>query len=158
MSSIAIIGFSGLYPDADSPQQLYRNLLDGRNSIVRFSDSELRRSGIDEATIHDPSYKPFGTRLRRYKYFDNEFFGMTPAEAQITDPQHRIFLQCSYQALQHAGYDPFHIVDQVGVFACLSDSTYVRNNLTTSGRITPDGYDYATLIGNSADFLATRVS
>lgn len=78
MSSIAIIGFSGLYPDADSPQQLYRNLLDGRNSIVRFSDSELRRSGIDEATIHDPSYKPFGTRLRRYKYFDNEFFGMTP--------------------------------------------------------------------------------
>lgn len=48
MSSIAIIGFSGLYPDADSPQQLYRNLLDGRNSIVRFSDSELRRSGIDE--------------------------------------------------------------------------------------------------------------
>ena len=158
MEKIAIVGLSGVYPEAETPEQLFANLLNGRNCIVRYPRSELLKAGVSLELLNSPTYRVFGTRLPHFKEFDNNFFSMTPAEARITDPQHRLFLQCAYQALQISGYDPFHCSKRVGIFACQSDSNYMRNNLMSSGYSSPDNYDYRILVGNSPDFLATRVS
>ena len=119
MEKIAVIGISGIYPDADSPEKMFENLLAGKNSVRFLTRRELKKSGIEDSVLAEENYKNYGTTINNYKNFDYKFFDMTPFEAKLTDPQQRIFLQCAFQALQDAGYDPFDVQEKMGVFLSL---------------------------------------
>ena len=114
---VAIIGMTGRFPGAQSVDELWQNLRDGVESIAFFSDEELLSSGIDPAVLRDPHYVKAGAVLKDVELFDAAFFGFTPREAEITDPQHRLFLECAWEALESAGYDPERYKGSIGVYA-----------------------------------------
>src|SRR5262245_9362906 len=101
---IAVIGMAGRFPGAKNIGEFWRNLRDGVESIAFFSDAELAASGIDPTELSDPNYVKAKGVLKDAELFDASFFGFTPREAELMDPQHRLFLECAWEALEHAGY------------------------------------------------------
>ncbi|HTG35648.1 MAG TPA: non-ribosomal peptide synthase/polyketide synthase [Thermoanaerobaculia bacterium] len=150
---LAIVGMAGRFPGAADIEAFWRNLQDGVESISFFSSGELRAEGIAAETLAHPRYVPAGGTLDGGDLFDAGFFGYTPREAELMDPQHRVFLECAWEALERAGYDP-GAGGAVGVYAGASFSTYL-GNLASRGELGGTG---SPLLGNDKDFLATRVS
>ena len=103
IGAIAIIGLSGRFPGADSLARFWENLRDGVEAISFFSDQQLESVGVSPALLSDPSYVKAGSILDNIDLFDASFFGFTPREAEVTDPQHRLFLECAWEALENAG-------------------------------------------------------
>lgn len=157
-SKIAIIGMSGRFPDADSVESLFENCLNGITSIKKYNDSELIDAGVKKEYLNDRDYVKYGAYVKDIDKFDNSFFKMTQIEANITDPQQRIFLKCAWESLENANYSPDKFNGKIGVFASASLSTYLINNVFKSDYYKDKDFDYSTLIGNDKDFLATRVS
>lgn len=157
-SKIAIIGMSGRFPDADSVENLFQNCLDGTISIRKYSDSELIDDGIKKECLNDKNYIKYGSFVKDIDKFDNYFFKMTQIEANITDPQQRIFLKCAWESLEDANYSPDKFNGNIGVFASSSISTYLINNVLKSDYYKNKDFDFSTFIGNDKDFLSTRVS
>jgi len=158
LDPIAIIGMSLKVPGADSLDQYWHNLKNGIESIKFFTDEELKNAGIKQAIIDDPNYiKAFG-QLKDIDKFDAYFFDITPREAQILDPQHRLFLECSWEVLENAGYDPDKYDGRIGVFAGAGLNNYLIKNLMSN----PEYIDYvggwAMIMGNDKDFMPTRAS
>lgn len=91
IEGIAIIGMAGRFPGAKNIDQFWQNLRDGVESITIFSDQELGSSGIDPEVLSSPNYVKAGAVLEDIELFDASFFGFNPREAEITDPQHRLF-------------------------------------------------------------------
>ena len=102
-TSVAIIGMAGRFPGASTVEDFWRNISHGTESITTFTDDELRAAGVSEADLADPRYVKAGAVLDGIEMFDSGFFGLTPREAQIIDPQQRIFLQTAWTALEAAG-------------------------------------------------------
>jgi phthiocerol/phenolphthiocerol synthesis type-I polyketide synthase E len=156
-AEIAVIGMAGRFPGAENVDALWENLKAGRESISRFTLDELRAAGVDEESLADPAYVPALGWIPDAADFDAGFFGFTPREAEITDPQQRLFLEMSWAALEHAGYGPGTYDGHVGVYAGTNTSNYLLNNLlpyaTALGRA---GFD--VIMGNDKDYLPTRVS
>src|SRR5262249_28631714 len=100
---IAIIGMSGRFPGAENLDQFWRNLRDGVESIRRFTDEELKSFGVSPEALDDQNFVKVGAILENIDQFDAGFFGYSPREAEILDPQQRIFLECAWQALEDAG-------------------------------------------------------
>src|SRR5689334_20754421 len=125
MDQIAVIGMAGRFPRAETLDDFWRNLCDGIAGISFYSEEELRQAGVDSAFLADPSYVRAQAMLEGFDRFDAEFFGFSPREAEITNPQHRIFLECCWQALEDAGIDPASFNGNVGVFASASSNTYI---------------------------------
>src|SRR5262245_2532589 len=96
---IAIIGLSGRFPGARDITEFWQHLRDGRESIAFFSDEELASSAINSVVPSDPSYVKARGVLEDAELFDASFFGFSPREAEIMDPQHRLFLECAWEAL-----------------------------------------------------------
>jgi acyl transferase domain-containing protein/thioesterase domain-containing protein/acyl carrier protein len=152
---IAIIGLAGRFPGADSVEEYWENLCAGKESITFFSDEELEQSGISPETYNKPNYVKAAPILKEPGNFDAQFFGYSPREAAATDPQHRLFLECAWEALENAGYDVDRITKPVGVFGGSAMNTYLLN----SGLLPQFNSDYLpTLIGNDNSFLTTRAS
>ena len=86
--------------------EFWRNLRDGVESISFFSDQELAAEGISPALLAEPGYVKAGAVLEGVKLFDAGFFGYSPREAELIDPQQRLFLECAWTALEAAGYSP----------------------------------------------------
>ncbi len=105
MEPIAIIGLAGRFPGAPDVDRFWRNLRDGVEAISSFSDDELLRAGIDPDLVRNPQYVAARAVLDDTSLFDAAFFGINPREAEIIDPQHRLFLECAWEALENAGYD-----------------------------------------------------
>ena len=126
--AIAVIGMAGRFPGARNINEFWRNLRDGVESIRPFTPEELRASGIDEQQLQDPDYVNRGATMDDADCFDAEFFGYTPREAELMDPQHRFFLQSAYAAIQDAGYDPGNCPGHVGVFGGVARNTYFLCN------------------------------
>ena len=103
---VAIIGLAGRYPGARNLEELWRNLRDGVESLTTFSDDELIAAGVPQAHLHDPSLVRKRPVLDDIELFDAALFGYTPREAEMIDPQQRIFLECAWEALEVAGYSP----------------------------------------------------
>ena len=124
-AAIAIIGLAGRFPGAKDIAQFWQNLRDGVEPISFFCDQELESAGVSPALLSDPSYVKAGSIIDDIELFDAAFFGFTPREAEVTDPQHRLFLECAWEALENAGIDPhaLHGTD-TGVFAGAYDSDY----------------------------------
>jgi acyl transferase domain-containing protein len=150
--SIAIIGLSGRFPKSSTVEALWQNVAAGRELVTRFSDEELAREGVPEALRRSPDYVPARAVLDDAFLFDAGFFGFTPGEAKLTDPQHRLFLECAWEALEHAGYDPSRYPDYIGVYGGADVNAYAVANLALSGS------ELWGLIGNDKDYFATRVS
>ncbi|MGB8839905.1 MAG: type I polyketide synthase, partial [Aliidongia sp.] len=160
---IAIIGMAGRFPGADSTEEFWQNLCAGVESITRFTDADLD-DWFDAEERQSPNYVKARPILKNVDRFDAEFFGMHANESTLTDPQHRVFLECSWQALEDGGYDPAAYPGAIGVFAGCSMNTYFLNNVCAD-RQTVETFTtsyqvgcYSMLLGGAQDFLATRVA
>ena len=155
---IAIIGMAGRFPQAKDLQEFWENLRNGVESISFFTDEQVAAAGVDPAILKDPHYVKAGGVLEDVDLFDGSFFGFYPREAAVLDPQHRIFLECSWEALENAGYDPEAYRGYIGVFAGASMNTYLVFNLIANREIVETVHPYQLTLGNDKDFLPTRVS
>src|SRR5262245_34827299 len=104
-SEIAIIGLSCRFPGAKNSGEFWKNLRDGVESISFLNDEELQPSNLDSVDFNDPNYVKAASVLDDIESFDARFFGFSPREAEVMDPQHRLFLECAWEALEDAGYD-----------------------------------------------------
>jgi iturin family lipopeptide synthetase A len=154
---IAIIGMVGRFPGANHIDQFWQNLLNGIESITTFSDEELLAVGIDPALLSRPDYVKSKGILDHVEYFDAAFFGVSPREAAIMDPQHRQFLECAWEALESAGYNAENYEQRIGVYASVGVNTYWLNIFSNPELIDLVG-PFQIGIGNDKDSLATRVS
>lgn len=157
-NSVAIIGISGKFPGAHNIQSFWKNLCESKSSFSTFSKDELRDSGVPEQLIDSPNYVRKRGILDDIDLFDEQYFGLSPQEARLTDPQHRIFLECASEAFNNAGYDPLSYKGKVGVFAGTSMSTYYLHNVLPNQNSECHSSDFQQRIGNDKDFLTTRVS
>ena len=154
---IAIVGMAGRFPGARSLDQFWDNLKHGVESIKFFSDDELRAAGVPEALISHPNYVKAAVVLDDIELFDAAHFGYSPAEAEITDPQQRFFLECAWEALENAGCDPERYRGRIGVFAGVSLSTYLMN-VFIDPEVQQSVDMLQLLIANDKDHVPTRVS
>ena len=155
---IGIIGMTGRFPGAKNLSDFWRNLRDGVESVSFFSDEELESSGIEPSLFCNPNYVKAKAVLGDVELFDASFFGLNPREAEIIDPQHRLFLECAWEALESAGYDPETYESSIGVYAGVSMNTYLLNNLLSNKGLIEAVGGYQTMLGNDKDFMPTRVS
>ncbi|WP_261887374.1 polyketide synthase [Vibrio aerogenes] len=154
---IAIIGMSGRFPGADDIDTFWNNLLEGLETISTFTDEELRASGITEEQIASPNYIRRRGILGTAQDFDAHFFDITPRDAEIMDPQHRLFLESSWHAFEDAGYIPGQYQGRVGVFGGTGTAWHLNKANTH-----PDVQQYASgasiVTNNDKDYVTTRVS
>jgi amino acid adenylation domain-containing protein len=158
LRDIAVIGVVGRFPDADDLGAFWRNLREGRDSISFLTTEELIAAGVEPELVSDPNYVPANGLLSDVTHFDASFFGITPAEAEVMDPQQRIFLESAYHVLEHAGYGAGVGEQAVGVFAACSHARYLIFNLLPHLYAQSPHSIYQVLLGNDRDYLATRVS
>ncbi|MEH2162310.1 MAG: beta-ketoacyl synthase N-terminal-like domain-containing protein [Nostoc sp.] len=155
---IAIIGMAGRFPGAKNVDEYWQNLCAGRECISFFSDEELLALGVDEALVNNPSYVKAGAPISDIEMFDASFFGFSPKEAEATDPQQRIFLECAWEALENAGYDSEAYKGWIGVYAGGSLSTYLIENLLLTNFYTLESLSRQFPASNDKDYIPTRVS
>lgn len=154
---IAIIGLSNRFPGAPDKHAFWRMLTVGDTSFTTLSPEDLRAAGTPDDLAETPGFVPVASMLDDIESFDADFFGIPAREALVLDPQHRLFLECVWEAFEDAGLDPGR-TPSVGVFAGASLNSYLIRNLTCNPLLlsTPDGF--LSLISNEKDYLATRVS
>ncbi len=156
---IAIIGMSGRFPGAPDVERFWQNLRDGVESVSTFSEEELIAAGVDPAVVRAPSYVRAKAVLGGVDQFDAPFFQLSAREAEITDPQHRLFLECAWEALESAGYDAEAFEGPIGVFAgAESLSSYFLNNIYPNAELRSSVGDYQLFLSNDREFMCTRTS
>lgn len=158
VEGIAVIGMTGRFPMAGNLEEFWRNVRDGVECITHFPEDQLVVAGWDAAILQRPDLVKARGVLDGVDQFDAQFFGYLPREADVMDPQQRLFLECAWEALEQAGYDPLHCPGLVGVYAGSGPNTYFIEHLL--GRA-----DLFELVGgvqiassNERDHLTTRVS
>jgi 3-oxoacyl-(acyl-carrier-protein) synthase/thioesterase domain-containing protein/acyl carrier protein len=156
--AIAIIGMSGRFPEAINCDQFWENLCKGKESISRFSLEESRAAGILENLLQSPQYINARGVIADAGLFDADFFGMSSAEAQITDPQHRLFLECAWESLENAGYCSNQYEGSIGVYGGCGTNFYYLNYIHGNQNIERTFGRYLIHLGNEKDYLATRTS
>ncbi|MBH8571744.1 SDR family NAD(P)-dependent oxidoreductase [Nostocaceae cyanobacterium CENA369] len=156
IEGVAIIGMAGRFPGAISIESFWQNLQDGVESLSLFTDEELIAAGVPGALVNDSNYVKVGGVLEDIDLFDAAFFDLNPKEAEVTDPQHRLFLECAWSALENAGYDSTKCESRIGVYAGASLNNYLAFDLKKDQL--GSGESYQKLIGNDKGFLSTRVS
>lgn len=155
---IAVVGMAGRFPGARNTDEFWRNLRDGVESITFFSDEELLAAGVDAAVVNHPRYIKARGILQDADLFDAEFFGFNPREAELLDPQHRLFLECTWQALEDGGCNPQTYSGSIGVCAGVSTNDYLQHNLQSNPELVASAGAFQTSLNNDKDSLATRVS
>ncbi len=155
--AIAIIGMSCRFPDAPDPDQYWRNLRDGVESVRAFTADDLLAAGVDPALMNHPNYVNSGVVLEDVEKFDAAFFGFSPRDAEILDPQQRFFLECAWHALEDAGYDPATYDGLIGVYGGADMSTYLFY-LYANPEIVSSVGPFAISLANDKDHVTTRVA
>src|SRR5436190_9497935 len=146
-NAIAIVALAGRFPHAENVEVFWRNLRVGHEAVTFFTDEELQAAGVPAATLNNPNYVKSAIRLEGRDLFDAAFFGFTPREAQLMDPQQRIFLECAWEALERAGYNPAAYSGAIGVFAGASENTYLLFNLISNlNLLEAFGFDQTLLL------------
>ncbi|MDX2506722.1 MAG: amino acid adenylation domain-containing protein [Gammaproteobacteria bacterium] len=156
-ADIAIIGIAGRFPGAKNVDEFWDNLREGVESIIDIDAQDMQLSGLDPA-MQQQDYVSRCAPLDHIEDFDAEFFGYNPREVEIMDPQHRLFLEGAWSALERAGYPPADMSVPVGVFGGVARDGYLISNIASHERLLQSIGDYHTLIGNEKDYPATRVS
>jgi acyl transferase domain-containing protein/acyl carrier protein len=154
---IAVIGMAGRFPGARHLHQFWSNLKDGKESITFFTDEELKAAGVPRYLISNPHYiKALGV-LENFEYFDASFFGYTPREAEIMDPQTRVFHECAWAALEDAGYDPGEYDGLIGLYAGATHNLDWEGRVVLSGKMQEIG-SFAARQLTQKDYLNLRIS
>ncbi|MEM9161536.1 MAG: beta-ketoacyl synthase N-terminal-like domain-containing protein, partial [Cyanobacteria bacterium P01_F01_bin.4] len=154
---IAIIGMAGRFPGAQSVAEFWQNLQHSVESIVPLEDAQLLAQGVSPDTLADPNYVKVGGVLTDPDQFDAAFFGFSPREAELLDPQQRVFLETAWEALETAGYDTERYKGSIGVYGGAGMNGYLLN-LYANPAIRETVSPYELFISNDKDFLTTRVS
>ncbi|WP_157243978.1 non-ribosomal peptide synthetase, partial [Paenibacillus elgii] len=157
-ADIAIIGMSGRFPGADGIEAFWTNLLRGECGIRSFSNEELENAGVPARMREDRHFVSCGGTVEGIELFDAAFFGYTPGEAEMLDPQHRVFLECAWEALERAGYAPGSSEGAVGVYAGTTQSTYLLCSLLPRLDPADPAGMFAASTANQESYLATRVA
>ena len=158
-TSIAIVGMAGRFPGAHNVNEFWQNLKNGVEAIRPFTDAQLLAAGVSAEELAQPEYVKSGVVLEDLDMFDAAFFGFSPRDASIMDPQHRIFLECAWEALEDAGHAPASFDGSIGVYAGSGMNSYMIHNLLTNPRLVASaGLFLIRQTGNDKDVLATRVS
>ena len=163
LEKVAIIGVAGRFPGARNPAEFWNNVAAGVDSISRFDVDELEVQD-PRKQCEDPDYVRARGVLADVDLFDAAFFGIQPRDAKLMDPQHRVFLECCWEALEDSGRDPLQMSETAGVFAGCSQNSYFLNQVSSGRpflREYAEAYQvghYATMLGTITDTLATRVS
>ncbi|MEO6829123.1 MAG: type I polyketide synthase, partial [Acidobacteriaceae bacterium] len=162
-NAVAIIGMAGRFPGAENVEQFWQNICAGRESIQSIPEQELE-DRLTAAEREQGRYVAARALLKNVDLFDAEFFHFLPREAELTDPQQRVLMECAWEAFEDAGYDPGAGGGNVGVFSGSSINTYLLLNLASDPKFREEftrSYQvgaFPALIGNGQDFLATRIS
>jgi acyl transferase domain-containing protein len=158
---IAVVGMAARFPGARNVEELWRNLEEGVESIAFFAPEELEPGALTGTMMQDPALRAqwvaAAPLLDDVDRFDAHFFGLNPREAELMDPQHRLFLECAWEALEHAGWDAERFAGRIGVYGGSGSSTYFLSHVLPSAR----GREAEVLslaLASDKDFLATRVS
>lgn len=162
---IAIVGMSCRLPESPDVHQFWQNLLAGKECLTQLSDAELLSAGVNPVQVRqDPSYVPVKGLVDNVENFDANFFGILPNEAKVMDPQHRVFLELAWEALEDAGYNPETYQERIGVWAGNYLDTYALANLATDREWLQNWIPEIQVgslgagLGNDKDYLATRVA
>lgn len=156
---IAIVGMGIHVPGANTIDAYWDNLINSVESVTFLDDERLLEEGVSEHELRHPNYVRAGAFLEGRADFDAEFFGFSPKEAAIMDPQHRRFLEVCWEAVEDAGHPPHKFDGSVGVFGGCGMGTYMMYNLVTNRQLLNTvGYFLVRHTGNDKDFLSTRVS
>lgn len=154
---IAVIGMSGRFPGAKNVEELWQNLLDGKESVSFFKKEELD-ANIPAEDKNDASYVAVRGVIEDADKFDAAFFNMNPRLAEVTDPQQRIFLEVAWEAIENAGYSPDKYDGLIGVFAGMGNNTYYPNNVFHNKEAINRVGTFQTMTANEKDYIATRVA
>ncbi len=163
-NAIAVVGMAARFPGAKTLSAFWDNLRRGEESIVTLSEDDLLAEGIPEKALANHAYVRRAALLDGIDEFDADFFGFTPQVARSTDPQHRLFLQTAFHAIEDAGYDPANIEESVGVYATSTTSGYLLHNIMSNhdpNVVMGQGitFDMVNLsLQNDKDYLATKVA
>ncbi|WP_244967359.1 SDR family NAD(P)-dependent oxidoreductase [Streptomyces cacaoi] len=157
-TDVAIVGMAGRFPGADDLDAFWQLLSEGREGITRFSREELAAAGVPDRLLDDPAYVPAHGVIPDVDLFDTGYFELTPSEAAMTDPQHRLLLTAGHAALEHAGYDPSRYDGLISVYAGAAINTYLQQQVLPRVDQTVTSNHFAVMVGNDKDFLATRLS
>ncbi|MGA8810768.1 MAG: type I polyketide synthase, partial [Thermoanaerobaculia bacterium] len=156
--SIAVVGMACRFPGAKNTGDFWRNLRAGVESITFFTPDELKAAGVDPARANDPRYVTAKGVLDDADAFDAGFFGFSPREAALMDPQQRVFLETAWTALENAGYDAKKYDGPIGVFAGSILSVYLVRNLWPNRDAMSAAGNFQIAVGNDPTFLATSTS
>jgi acyl transferase domain-containing protein len=155
---VALVGMSGRFPGAGCLEDSWRNLRDGVETISALSDADLEAAGVSARRRLDSPYVRCAALLEGIEFFDAAFFEMSPREAQLTNPRHKLLLEYAWHALEDAGYDPTRYSGEIGIFAGAGRNSYFLRN-TNSDEMRLDALDdNQGIMGSEDDYLATRVT
>ncbi|MBE8998847.1 acyltransferase domain-containing protein [Nostoc sp. LEGE 12447] len=157
-SEIAIISLAVRFPKAKDIDSFWQNLHDGVESISRLTDEELITSGVSLDLLNNPNYVKSSAVLSDIELFDANFFAYSAKEAELIDPQQRLFLELAWEAIEKAGYDPHTYNGLIGVYAGVGMNRYLVNNLYSHHQLLETVDPLQLTISNDKDFLPTRVA
>lgn len=155
---IAIIGMAGRFPQADTVQAFWENLLASRECISFYSDEELLAMGISPEFVQHPDYVKAKGEVADIDKFDAAFFGIAPREAELMDPQHRVLLETAWAAFEDAGYVAADYPGDVGIFAGKSMDSYLMLNLMPHFKRVFSSGSLQAAIGNDKDSITTTIA
>ena len=155
---IAIIGMAGKFPGADNIKDFWKNLENGVESVSFLTDEELLQSNVNPELFNNPKYVKAVCLLNDIEKFDPAFFGLTPREAESMDPQLRVFLECSWEALEDSGYDPFQYSGKIGLFSSCGMSTYLLRNIMSAIDLRNSNQIRQIWLGNDPSYVSTYTS
>ena len=157
-TAIAVIGMSCRFPGADNIDQFWDNLKNGVESVEILNDQDLRESGITTDVYNHPNYVRSAPVLNNVEMFDAGFFGFSPGEAKILDPQRRLFLMCGWEVFEDAGYNPYSLDIPVAVYGSAGVTQYYNAKLCGNDEIYRTAGEQQILISNDKDHLPTHLS
>ncbi|MFZ1331810.1 MAG: amino acid adenylation domain-containing protein, partial [Flavobacteriales bacterium] len=156
-SEIAIVGMYGRFPGAPNVEELWKNLIEKKNSITTWSKEELDPS-VSEELRNDPDYVRARGVISDADKFDAGFFGVNPRVAALMDPQQRVFMEAAWSALEDAAYDPAQFEGLIGVYAGMGNNTYFTKNVIGHPELIEQVGDFQVMTGNEKDYIATRLA
>ncbi|AKD58729.1 peptide synthetase [Spirosoma radiotolerans] len=154
---VAVIGMAGRFPGANTVDELWTLLKEGKEAIRFFSDQELDPS-IPDHVKADPMYVKARGIIDNVDKFDPAFFGINPKMAELMDPQQRIFLEIAWEALESAGYVPEKQEGQIGVFAGCRFNSYYLNNLASNPDLVDKAGFFNVMTFNDKDYISSRTA
>jgi amino acid adenylation domain-containing protein len=157
LDGVAIVGMGGRFPGAQSVAELWKNLCDGLDTISHFASAELDPS-LEPALTGDPAYVRSRGVLKDVEMFDAAFFGISPKEAEVMDPQQRLFLEVAWEVLEEAGYVREDPAVRVGVYGGMYNATYFQKHVATRPDLVERVGAFQVMVANEKDYVTTRVA